>query len=304
VDAAATHPAEPLPGPDGGPEDEADLLAAFDAPFARLEPCTPAEVRALLLGGENDSDAFETLLAWASRAEGALDLAIGEGLHAMTLGDRLVARGYSCLGDYALAELDLQERNAQTLAQLARELRTRPLLRAAVRSGEVRIRAALTVLPVAKGKAEASWVERARTGTVRALEKAVRAARVSSGDEDDWVRFWTWLPKDERAVVDEALEVAGKLLPGSSRAERLEAMAQEYLGEHPLEAGDDGARRAGASFRPERERRAWLEAFEARLEAETDRWLFLPPAPAIAAPQAGFESLWTAAEIDARLKGR
>ena len=138
--------------------------------------------------------------------------------------------------------LDLGERHAQTLAQLARELRTRPLLRAAVRSGEVRIRAALTVLPVARDEAEALWVERARTETVRALEKAVQEARADSGEDDDWVRFWTWLPEAERAVVDEALEVAGKILPGSSRAQRLEAMAQEYLGEHPLEAGDDGAR--------------------------------------------------------------
>ena len=300
MDAAATSLAVDAPGPGAG---AADPLAAFDAPRLPLEPCTPAELRALLLGGENDSDACERVLAWASRAEGALDLAIGEGLFAMTLGDRLVARGYSCLKDYAREELDLKERQAQTLAQLARELRTRPLLRAAVRSGEVRIRAALTVLPVARGEAEASWVQRARTETVRALEKAVREARVDSGeDDDDWVQFRTWLPKDERAVVDEALEIAGKLLPGSSRAQRLEAMAQEYLGEHPLEAGDDGARRAGASSRPERERRDLRERFETRLEAETERWFSLERTPGVAAPEAGFEGLWTAAEIDARLR--
>jgi hypothetical protein len=300
VDAAVTHLAEDPSGPEAGGD---DALAAFDMPRVRLEPCKPAELRALLLGGENDSDVCERVLAWAARAEGALDLATGEGLLAMTLGDRLVARGYSCLGDYAREALGLGERHAQTLVQLARELRARPLLGAAVRSGEVRIRAALTVLPVARGEAEALWVGRAREETVRSLEGAVREARVSSGEEEDeWVQLRTWLAEDERPVVDEALEIAGKLLPGSTRAQRIEAMAQEYLGAHPIEAGDDGAGRAGGSFRLERERREWREALEARLEAETDRWFFLEEAPGIPVPEAGFERLWTAAEIDARLR--
>ncbi|HSN90388.1 MAG TPA: HNH endonuclease, partial [Anaeromyxobacteraceae bacterium] len=98
VDAAATSLAVDAPGPEAGAEDP---FAAFDAPRPRLEPFTPAELRAFLHGGENDSDVCERILAWASRAQGALDLALGEGLFAMTLGDRLVARGYSCLGDYA-----------------------------------------------------------------------------------------------------------------------------------------------------------------------------------------------------------
>jgi hypothetical protein len=102
--------------------------------------------------------------------------------------------------------------------------------------------------------------------------------------------------------VDEALEIAGRLLPGSTRAQRLEAMAQEYLGEHPLEAGDDGAGPAGGAFRPADDRRSREEALEARLEAETERWSLLEGVPDVAAPEAGFDRLWSAAEIDARLR--
>ena len=135
------------------------------------------------------------------------------------------------------------------MARLSRELRSRPLLRAAVRAGEVRPRNAQTVLPVAVGEAEAEWVERARVETVRALEKAVRAARAGGEEDEEWTRFRVRLSPEDRATVDEALAIAGKLMPGSTRPQRLEAMAQEYLGEHPLEAGDDGGGAAGGSFR-------------------------------------------------------
>ena len=300
MDAGATELATRGPGPGEGPD-------AFEAPSAPPEPCTPAELRALVLGGENDSDLCERLLAQSARVEAALDLAIGEGLAAMSRGDRLVALGFSCLEDYARESLGIKERKAQSMVQLARELRTRPLLRAAVHAGEVRVRSALTVLPVARGEAEAMWVERARHETVRSLERAVREARASDGaaggaHDDEWVRFRVRLSPDDRAAVDEALEIAGRLLPGSTRAQRLEAMAQEYLGEHPVEAGDDGAGPAGGAFRPEGERRAREEAREARLEAETERWSFLEEVAGVAAPDAGFERLWSAAEIDARLR--
>ena len=138
---------------------------ALAPPGRPPEPCNPAELRALVLGGvggEADSEACEKLLALAARAEGALDLAIGDGLAALCLGDRLIRLGFSNLGDYAREVLGIQERTAQAMAHLSRELRTRPLLRAAVRAGEVRPRSAQAVLPVADGDAEARWVERAR----------------------------------------------------------------------------------------------------------------------------------------------
>jgi hypothetical protein len=183
------------------------------------------------------------------------------------------------------------------MARLSRELRARPVLRAAVRAGEVRIRSAQTVLPVAVGGAEAAWTARARAETVRALEEAVRAARASEGEADEWTRLRVRLSPEDRATVDEALAVAGRLMPGSRRPERLEAMAQEYLATHAVEAGDDGAK--GGSFRAESDR---LERRKAELEAETDRWSFLPPSPGVPAGSGGFEHMDSAEEIDAALR--
>src|SRR6266540_2742488 len=187
--------------------------------------------------------------------------------------------------------LDIVARTAQAMARLSRELRSRPFLRAAVRSGEVRPRNAQTVLPVAVGEAEAEWVERARVETFRALEKAVRAVS-AVGDDEQWTRFCVRLSQEDRATVDEALAIAGKLMPGSNRPQRLEAMAQEYLAEHALEAGDDGSGAAGGGFRAESD---GLERRKAELELETDRWSYLPPAASVAAPGAGgFEELTSA----------
>jgi HNH endonuclease len=269
-------------------------LALAPAP-SPPEPCAPAELRALVHAGETDSDACERVLAQVARVEGALDLEIGDGLAALTLGDRLISLGFSNLGDYARELLDIKERTAEAMAHLSRELRSRPLLRVAVRAGDVRIRNAQTVLPVAVGDAEAQWVERAGRETIRALEKAVRAG----GEEDDeWTRFRVRLSPEDRATVDEALAIAGRLLPGSRRPQRLEAMAQEYLAEHPVEAGDDGSGQAGGSFRPESDR---LERRKAELEIETDRWSFLDPVAPVPAP-CGIDEEGSAKEIDTRLK--
>ncbi len=269
-------------------------------PATALEPVAPAELSALVHAGENASDACERVLAQVARVENALDLAIGDGLAALTVGDRLISLGYAGLRDYAREVLDVGERCAEELARLSRELRTRPLLRAVVRAGEVRIRAAQTVLPVARGDDEAAWVERARRETVRALEAAVREALggLAEEEEEDWVRFQTRLADADRAAVDEALAIAGRLLPGSGRPERLEAMAQEYLAEHPVEAGDDGGGPVGGAFRPAARR----PDLEARLERETERWSFLALPADVPVPEEGFDDLRSAAEIDARLR--
>ena len=266
------------------------------------EPCTPAELRALVHGGLTESDACEQLLAQSARVEGTLDLAIGDGLAALLVGDRLISLGFSSLRDYAREVLDVAERTAESMAHLSRGLRSRPLLRAAVRAGEVRPRNAQTVLPVAVGEAEAAWVERARTETVRALEKAVRAVRAGEEDEE-WARFRVRLSPEDRETVDEALAIAGKIMPGSTRPNRLEAMAQEYLGEHALEAGDDGGGAAGGSFRPDGHDR--LEQRKAELELESDRWSYLPGVANVRAPDEGslsFEQVTSAREIHRGLR--
>jgi hypothetical protein len=267
-------------------------LAGYAAPPLELPPLTRAELETWFRGGEPEADVCEHLLAWAARARGGLDLAVGEGLDALRHGDRLAELGYH-LDDYAREVLDLGKRAAENLARLGAGLRTRPLLRDALRSGRVRIRAAETVLPVAAGEAEALWVERASMQTVRELEEAVRAARAQPGDgqdEDEWVRLRTHLPPDERLVVDEALAAAREQLPGSTRIEQLEALAQEYLGEFSTDGDSDKTRPLGPGFR------ACALGHPARRAgggAETGRWAELPPVPELAAPDVLFDDTST-----------
>jgi hypothetical protein len=277
------------------------LPAALKPPPVSLEPMAPRELLALVRAGENESDTCERVLAQVARVEGALDLAIGEGLLELGQGNRLIALGSSSLRDYAREVLDLGERTAQALVQLARELRTRPLLHAAVLAGEVRIRHAQTVLPVAVGEAEARWVERAREETVRELEIAVRKERAGGEPEDLWTRMRVGLSPEDRTTVDEALQVAGRLLPGSSRAERLEVMAQEYLGEHALEAGDDGGGPVGGAFRAEI-RKVLRAQLEERFERESGEWAYLRPPVDVPVPEANFDEFSTEQEIHAHLR--
>jgi len=292
----------PRPLSTAAPTRRAANAAALAVPPAPPEPWAPAELRALVHAGENDSDACERLLAQAARVQGALEVAVGDGLAALCLGDRLASLGFSCLGDYAREALGIGERKAQAMAQLARDLRSRPVLRQAVVAGEVRVRAAQTVVPVATGDAEPGWVGRARRETVRALERAVREARGGAADPEEWVRLRVALSPSDRAIVDEALEIAGRLLPASRRPQRLEAMAQEYLGAFPVEAGDDGAGRAGAAFRAD-DARARREHREARLEEETEGWSFLERPAGVSAPEVLWDELGGADEIDAELRG-
>ena len=273
----------------------------LDAPAFPTEPLTRAEIAALVHSGENEADACEWLLANSARVEAALELAIGEGLAALTIGERLISLGFSSLGDYARELLGIRERKAQGMAKLAQDLRERPLLRAAVHAGEVRIRSAQTVVPVARRDAEAEWVERARYETVRALEAAVEEARGASEDDEAWVRLHVRLEPEERAVVDEALEIAARLVPGSTRAQRLELLAQEYLGSHPVEVGSDRAPDIGA-FRQDGARRARDDAWRARLEDQTGLWSYLPLVAGVHARDAGFGRLSSATAIDARLR--
>ena len=84
------------------------------------------------------------------------------GARLLRRGDRLETLGCHFV-DYAREVLDLGKSTAESLARLGGALRTRPLLREALRSGKVGLRAAETVWKVAVGEAEAEWVERAAT---------------------------------------------------------------------------------------------------------------------------------------------
>jgi hypothetical protein len=132
----------------------------------------PFERRALLRG--EAALLVDGLLAQVARGRGALDVAMGEVLAELAVGDRVLRLGYSGIGDYGRERLGVAGRTTQALARLGRELQARPLLRQAVRRGELTPRQAQAVLPAAVGAEEARWVERARGETVRALEAAVR----------------------------------------------------------------------------------------------------------------------------------
>ena len=313
-------------------EPDAGYGASVTPPAFELRPYTPGELWERFRGGEKEADDCERWLATASRARAALDLAIAEGLAALRVGDRLAELSYH-LHDYAREVLGIEGRTALDLVRLANELRARPLLREAVRAGRVRFRAAQLVLPVAIGDAEASWVERAASETVRGLEKLVAEARGGKEPEEEWGRICIRCTPEEREVVDAALEVAGQLLPGSRRFERLEAMAEEYLGEFPTPAEEiedalgrpssfdsgpaaqclrsGGSGRAECSKAEERglgsffrvsHRAEELETRKAQLEAETDRWAMLERVEDVASPELTLDGLTSAAEIDARLR--
>jgi hypothetical protein len=183
--------------------------------------------------------AIDRVLVNVSRGRGAVDISIGEYLDALGTGGRVLRLGYVSVGDYARERLGIPASTAQKMARFARRLRDRPLLREAVRSGEVSIRKAEAVMPLARGEAEELWVARARRLTVRALVAAVKKAGAGDVDNDEeWERFCADVPAARRAPLDEALDVAGKILGANApKWERLRALCEEYVGGHDHAAG-------------------------------------------------------------------
>lgn len=234
---------------------------------------------------------LDRLLVRVARGRGAIDVALGECLAALSNGDRVLRLGYSGLGDYARERLDVQPRTAQAMAHLARALRARPLLRDAVHRGEVSTRKAQAVLRMAVGTEQAEWVARARLETVRALEQAARARAPRDGDDETWESIDVTLTPEQRSVVDEALALAGRVLRGNPpRWKRIEALCEEYLGAHPVEPTAD--ERVELPCEPS------LADMKEGLEAEMGRWAWLDelhahrsgergPGGAVAAPVPG-----------------
>jgi hypothetical protein len=235
----------------------------------------------------------DRLLARVARGHGAIDVALGECLAALGNGDRTLRLGFAGLGDYAREVLGMAPRTALALARLARELQDRPLLREAVRSGRVTPRLAQELLPVARGAAEAEWVARAASLTVREAREAARRQGVPDPLEDEGFERIEF-PADAacRERLDEALSLAGEVLGRTAPAwQRVEAMCQEYLGAHPA------ADQVGAGMpAPPLERPAECgtgsegrdDGLERALEAETRRWeRLLAPDPVVAPGGAG-----------------
>ena len=286
------------------------------APRVGLPSFTHAELREKVFHGDGELDACERVLAQAARMMTALELGIGELLAALTVGKRIGELGFSNLGDYAENLLGMKRRTAQLAARLARALPERPLLSAAVRAGEVTQRAAHAVLPVAKGDDEAAWVERAKVETVRRLEALVRkalregrclpgpdaAADQAAEDARPWIRLRFTLSDEDRKDVDEALALAGELMETPHRYLQLQALAQEYLSEHPASEEEAAAAEQAVERRlhpldvPTKR-----DAAEAALELETSQWAFLDPVHPIPAVDLDPNSYATAEELDRTL---
>ena len=275
-----------------------------------------ARLREMVLAGGDVTELCEEVLAQASRAAAALDIGMGDGLAALTVGSRLDELSFSNLGDYAENILGMDRRTAQAAAQLSRALGSRPTLRAAVRAGLVRPRNALAVLPVAKGEAEAEWAKRASRETVRALEAAVKAERtgrtgalpgpditeeMAAEEEEPRIEFRLPVRDLTRPDVMEALAIAEAVLESPVRYQHLEALAQEYLGSHPLD--EDRVREAERITLRRRQRlpRKPDPEEEERREREAEGWTFLTQPEPIASPD--LDGLATVDEIDLTLCG-
>jgi hypothetical protein len=281
------------------PTDE--WYAAYVPPPMDLGPVTDPGLWAALRDGENAADRCEEALASSARARAAIELGIAEGLEMLQKGERLASLGYH-LGDYAREVLGIAPRTAWELARLARQLRDRPILRRAVRDGVVKRSAAEAVLPVARGAAEGYWVCRARVLSVRRLAAEVANARANPGEaEEELLRFRAECTPEQRAVVDEALALAGEVLPGSTRGQRLEAMAQEFIA-GAAELPKDPSPAARAAFRPLGESAERREARCAQLETETERWSILTGVPDWEVPEVRFGERDAARDIDRELR--
>ena len=229
---------------------------------------------------------LDGLLVRVARGRGAVDVAVGERLGQLQEGERMLRLGYAKLADYGREVLGLAGRTAQAMARLSRELRARPVLAAAVRRGEVSPRKAEVVLGVALGRDEAEWVERARICTVRELA-ADAGAR---GEPEAWERVVASASPETVARVEEAMELAGRLLgPTSQRWERLEVICQEFLGAHRGPGWDEPAAGDAAA-----------DTLKEALERETRRWAALDQAEPVPAPEVGDER--APRVIDARLR--
>jgi hypothetical protein len=300
--AVAREPDEPY-GPSGG--------ASTEPPAVALRPYTREALWRIFLGGEPECDELELRVVKAARSRGGLALRIGQGLRELRKGRRALARGFR-FPDYC-REIGLGRSRGYELCDFAEALETRPILREAVQSGAVKYRAAQEVMPVAVGAAEECWTRKAATTTVRALAKEV-ARLTDPHAEEPWFRMVASIEPPHRQLLDEALGVAGRLLPHASVCGRYEALAQEYLGEFPSLADErvegpvtkeswrEDAQRLRPIFRRVGLRAEIEEQRAARLEGETERWAQLPAVPDAAAEAVDFASMSSPLEIDRELR--
>ena len=183
------------------------------------------------------AECIDGLLARVARGRAPVELALGSRLEVLATARRELRLGFSGIVDHGRERLGVKAGMARSLVRFAKALRTRPLLAAAVRNGEIQRRAAEVIIPVAFGLDEAEWVERARHETVRSLRAAVKAKLgIEEPPEERWTVVSEAFPPEVGLPLGTAMDVAGIVLgPTSTEWERLEAIATEYVAGHPLD---------------------------------------------------------------------
>jgi hypothetical protein len=187
--------------------------------------------------------ALDDALVPVARGAGVIELAIGVALDRLFRDERVAELGYSREADYARERMGVPPSTMFVWLRLARELKHRPLLRAAVSSGRLSTRKALAVLPLAAGDLEAAWTEAAMRMTLREIQSAVRSA----GKEDPEERFECEsivlpMTPEQQARLDAALALAkGQIGPEARRWQCLEAISQEWFSGHAEWEGASGA---------------------------------------------------------------
>jgi len=237
--------------------------------------------------------AMDALLRNVTSGYDALDVALGEGLDALSVGRRAMDLSYSNIGDYAREELGINASTAVKMARLARRLRERPALREAVRRGELSARKAEIIAPVAVGGDQVRWILRAKGETVRSLKVAVKAP--ADSDEEEWVNLRAEVLPGSWPKLDEGLRVAGVILgAAATKKQRVNAWGEEYLGSHPSPADEHAD---DVLFAPDDE----LQSLKELLEEESRQWAGLATVEPLEAQQfSGEIDPW---RIDAELKG-
>ena len=183
------------------------------------------------IAGRRIAKGAHLLLANLANGRRAFDVALAEGLYALSLGDRCLQVKYASTNDYAREVLGIPASTAEKLTRFGKRLRGLPVIREAVRTGELSLRKAEMLAAVARPGDEMRLVMMAKGETVRSL-KARLAAPDDSADEQ-WLNFSAGVAPEQLPVVHKGLRVARQFLrPGSSKMERVEIMGQEFLGSH------------------------------------------------------------------------
>jgi hypothetical protein len=111
----------------------------------------------------------------------------------------------------------------------------------------------------------------------------VDAADEKEDEDESWERLGFAVAPEARGKLDEAMDLAGKILGATSpKWERLEALCQEFLSAHPTDPMSEDDHAAGGAVPVPDDR--WLEAAKEALEVEMDRWSFLEAVDPVEAP--------------------